>query len=44
MATHSGILALKIPPTEEPGWLVHGIAKSQTRPSDKHFHFLDGLR
>ena len=29
MATHSGILAWKIPWTEEPGGL-HGAAKSQT--------------
>ena len=42
MATHSSILAWKIPRTEEPDWLVHGIAKSQTQLSDKHFHFLDG--
>ena len=29
MATHSSILAWKIPWTEEPGWLqhIHGIAK-----------------
>ena len=33
MATHSSILAWKIPGTEEPGgWCtVHGVAKSQTR-------------
>ena len=31
MATHSSILAWKIPWTEEPGWAtVHGIAKSWT--------------
>ena len=35
MATHSSILAWKIPCTEEPGGLQsHGIAKSQTRLSD----------
>ena len=30
MATHSSILAWRIPWTEEPGWLlsVHGVAKS----------------
>ena len=34
MATHSSILAWKIPWTEEPGWAtVHGIT-SQTRLSD----------
>ena len=34
MATHSSILAWKIPRTEEPGGLVHGVAlKSQTRLS-----------
>ena len=31
MATHSSILAWRIPWTEEPGGLqVHGVAKSQT--------------
>ena len=30
MATHSSILAWKIPWTQEPGRLVHGAAKSQT--------------
>ena len=31
MATHSSILALEIPRTEEPGWAtVHGVAKSWT--------------
>ena len=35
MATHFGILAWKIPRTEEPGWAtVHGVTKSQTRLSD----------
>ena len=34
MATHSSILAWKIPRTEEPGGLVHGVVlKSQTRLS-----------
>ena len=28
-APHSSILAWKIPWTEEPGWLVHKMAKSQ---------------
>ena len=32
MATHSGILAWRVPWTEEPG--VHGVTKSQTRLSD----------
>ena len=31
MATHSSILAWEIPWTEEPGGLVCGVAKSQTR-------------
>ena len=32
MATHSGILAWKIPRAEEPGGAIdHGAAKSQTR-------------
>ena len=30
MATCSSILAWKIPWTEEPGGLVHGVSKSQT--------------
>ena len=34
MATHSSIFAWKIPWTEEPGRLVHGVAKSQTRLSN----------
>ena len=36
MATHSSILAWRIPWVEEPGWLyiVHGVKKSQTRLSD----------
>ena len=36
MATHSGILAWKIPWTEEPGGLhtVHGVTKSRTQFSD----------
>ena len=38
MAIHSGILAWRIPWTEEPGGLhaVHGVIKSQTRLSDSH--------
>ena len=46
MAPHSSALAWKIP-WEEPGGLqsVHGVAKSQTRPSDLtftfHFHALE---
>ena len=36
MATHSSILAWRIPWTEEPGGLVHGVTKSQTRLSDYH--------
>ena len=35
MATHSSILAWKLPWTEEPGRLtVHGVAKSWTQLSD----------
>ena len=38
MATHSSILAWKIPWTEEPGRLqVHRVAKNQTERL--HFHF-----
>ena len=44
MATHSGILAWKIPWTEDPGRL-HGVLKSRTWLSDFtftfHFHSLD---
>ena len=40
MATHSSILAWKIPWTEEPGRAtVHGVAKSWTRLSDFTFLF-----
>ena len=31
MATHSSILAWRIPRTEEPGGGVHGVAKSRTQ-------------
>ena len=34
MATHSSILAWKIPWMEDPGATDHGVAKSQTRLSD----------
>ena len=34
MATHSSTLAWKIPWMEEPGRLLHGVAKSRTRLSD----------
>ena len=30
VATHSSVLARRIPWTEEPGGLVHGVAKSRT--------------
>ena len=34
IATHSRVLAWRIPWTEEPGWpTVHGLTKSQTLPS-----------
>ena len=40
MATHFSILAYRIPWTEEPGGLQsNGVAQSQTRLSDSHFHF-----
>ena len=35
MAIHSGILAWRIPWTEEPG----GLRKNWTQMSEKHFHF-----
>ena len=34
MATHSSTLAWKIPWTEEPGSIGHGVTKSRTRLSD----------
>ena len=34
LATHSSILAWRIPWTEEPGGLVHGVTKSQTQLGD----------
>ena len=38
MATHSSILAWKIPWTEEPVWaILHRVAKSRTRLSDFTF-------
>ena len=37
MATHSSLLAWRTPWTEEPGGLVHGVAKSWTRLSNFHF-------
>ena len=44
MATHSGILAWRIPWTEDPGgsqWsTVHGVTKSQTQLRDFHFQGL----
>ena len=39
MATHSSVLAWRIPWTEEPGGLVHGVKKRQTQLSNQHFHF-----
>ena len=40
-ATHSSILAWRIPWTEEPGGLQSmGVAKSRTWLSDWHFHFV----
>ena len=38
MATHSSILAWRIPWAEEPWWAtVHGVTKSRTRLSDLTF-------
>ena len=37
MATHSSILAWRVPWTEEPG--VHGVTKSWTQLSNQQFHF-----
>ena len=45
MATHSSVLAWRIPGTEEPGGLSSGVAQSRTRLSDFtftfHFHALE---
>ena len=38
MATHSSILARKIPRTEKPQSTVHGVIKSRTRLSDFTSH------
>ena len=48
MAPHSSILAWRIPWTEEPGGLVHGVMKSQTQLRDEctyiytHLYLLSG--
>ena len=41
MATHSSVLAWKIPQMEEPWTTVHGVSKSWTRLSNFTFSFLD---
>ena len=38
MATHSSILAWRIPRTEEPGTVVHRVAKSQTQLNRLNTH------
>ena len=43
MATHSSILAWRIPWTEEPGATVHGVAKRWTRLSSHSTHCLGEL-
>ena len=37
MATHSSVLAWRIPWTEKPG-TVHGVAKGWTQLSDYHYY------
>ena len=44
MATHSSIVAWKIPWTEEPGGVVHGVAKGQTWLNTHMIIFLWGIR
>ena len=44
MATHSSILAWRIPWTEEPGGLQSMGLRSQTRPRDSALHESMGLR
>ena len=39
MATHSSVLAWRIPGTGEPGGLQSMGSQSQTRLSELHFHF-----
>ena len=43
MATHSSVLAWRIPWTEEPGGLqrVHGVTKSWTRLRRPNMHTID---
>ena len=42
MATHSSVLALRIPGTGKPGWAaVYGVAQSWTRLKRFHFHALE---
>ena len=38
MANHSSILAWRIPWTEEPGGLLHGVAQSQTQLNQLSMH------
>ena len=38
MATHSSIVAWKLPQTEEPGRPVHGIAKESDTPEQLSMH------
>ena len=40
MSIHSSTIAWKIPWTEEPGRLVHGVAKSRTRLREFTFMFM----
>ena len=40
MATHSSILAWRIPWTQETARLVHGVTKSQIQLSNFHFTFI----
>ena len=39
MATHSNVLAWRIPSTKEPGSYSPWVCKSHTRLSDQHFPF-----
>ena len=44
MATHSKILAWRIPRTEESGRLQSMELQSQTGLSDQHFHFRRAMK
>ena len=40
MVTHSSILGCRIPRTEKPGWLVHGVSKESDMTEQLTFTLL----